>query len=88
MRGVKKIEYRSGPTRIRGRIYIYAGLVRYSADEEAAMMDLYGIDDAACDDLPRGVTIGTVELNDCDGGDWHVRMTRPSASSGDFPRRT
>ena len=23
--------------------------------------------------LPRGVLIGTVELFDCDGGNWHVR---------------
>jgi hypothetical protein len=29
MRGTKKIEYRSGPTKIRGDIYIYASLGRY-----------------------------------------------------------
>jgi len=73
MRGVKKIEYRSGPTKIRGDIYIYASLGRYSADEEAGMLADYGIDDVACDDLPRGVLVGTVELFDCDGGQWHVR---------------
>jgi hypothetical protein len=73
MRGVKKIEYRSGPTRIRGRILIYASLGRYSAADEGEMMKDYGIKDVACADLPRGVLIGSVELFDCDDGDWHVR---------------
>lgn len=73
LRGVKKIEYRSGPTKIRGRILIYASLGRYSAKDEAEMMSDYGIQDVSCDDLPRGVLVGSVELFDCDGGDWHVR---------------
>jgi ASCH domain len=73
MRGVKKIEYRSGPTTIRGRIVIYASLGRYRAEEEVGMMDDYRITDVSCDDLPRGVLIGTVDLYRCDGGDWHVR---------------
>ena len=73
MRGVKQIEYRSRLTKIRGCIHIYASLRRYSADDEAEMMEDYGIDDVACDDLPRGVLIGTVELYDCDGGDWYLR---------------
>jgi hypothetical protein len=37
------------------------------------MMDDYGIKDVSCDDLARGVLIGTVELHDCEGGDWHLR---------------
>ena len=57
MRGVKKIEYRSAPTRIRGTICIYASLGRYSAADEAAWMDKYGIDDVICDELPRGFII-------------------------------
>lgn len=73
MRTVKKIEYRSGPTKIRGRVLIYASLGRYSAREEAEMMDEYGITDITCDELPRGVLVGNVELFECDGGDWHVR---------------
>lgn len=73
MRGVKKTEYRSRSTKIRGRIYIYANLGRYSAEEEASMMNDYGINDVSCDALPRGVIVGTVELHDCDEGDWHVR---------------
>ena len=73
MRGVKTTEFRSAATRIRGRFYIYAALGRYSRADEAEMMAQYGIDDVACDDLPRGLIVGTVELYDCDGGDWHVR---------------
>lgn len=73
LRSVKKIEYRSGPTKIRGRVFIYASLGRYSASDESEMMDEYGIKDVACDELPRGVLVGSVELFDCDGGDWHVR---------------
>src|SRR5262249_50928348 len=38
MRGVKTVEYRSGPTNVRGRVLIYAGLGRYSASDEAEMM--------------------------------------------------
>jgi hypothetical protein len=68
MRGVKKIEYRAGPTKIRGRVYVYACQGRYSAEEEARMMDNYGIKDVGCDELPRGVLIGTIEIHDCDGG--------------------
>ena len=73
MRGVKTTEYRKSPTRVRGRIYIYAALGRYSAAEEAKMMSEYGIEGVSCDDLPRGVIVGTVELYDCDGGEWKVR---------------
>src|SRR6185503_6920218 len=71
LRGVKKIEYRSGPTWIRGRGLIYASLGRSPADAEAEMMAGYGIRDVACDSLPRGVIVGSVELVDCDDGDWH-----------------
>ena len=65
MRGVKTIEYRSRATRIRGQIYIYASLGRYSKEDEAKMMEDYGIDDVLCDDLPQGVIIGKVELYEC-----------------------
>jgi len=73
MRGVKKIEYRSSPTQVRGRIHIYASLGRYTAAKESELMAGYGINDMACDDLPRGVLLGTVELFACDGGEWHLR---------------
>jgi hypothetical protein len=73
MRGIKKIEYRSAATHVRGRVLIYAGLGRYAAAEEAEMMEGYGIKDVSYDDLPRGVLVGTVDLYGCDGGKWYVR---------------
>jgi hypothetical protein len=73
LRGVKKIEYRTRPTKIRGRIHIYAALGRDSVEYESEMMAFYGIKDVACDDLPRGVLVGTVDLFDCDGSEWHLR---------------
>jgi hypothetical protein len=80
MRGVKRIEYRSEATKIRGRILIYASLGRDSAKKESAMMAEYGIEDVACNELHRGVLIGTVELFDCDGGEWHLRKPERAES--------
>jgi len=80
MRGVKTIEYRSAPTKIRGRIFIYASLGRYPVEDEAEMMDEYGIDDIACDQLPRGVLVGTVELYECNGGNWMLREPKREAN--------
>ena len=79
IRGVKKIEYRTRATRIRERIYIYASLGRYSPGVEAEWMSKYGITDVRCEDLPRGVIIGTIELNDCTGSgrDYHWHMSNP-----------
>jgi hypothetical protein len=37
------------------------------------MMGEYGIRDVACNDLPRGVLVGIVDLYDCDGGEWYLR---------------
>jgi ASCH domain len=77
LRGVKRIEYRNRLTHIRGRIFIYAALGRYTAEDEAAMIAGYRIKNCVCDELPRGVLVGTVELCDCTGqGEdfhWHVR---------------
>ena len=77
MRGIKKIEYRSRLTHIRERVHIYAAQGRYLDDLEAEMMADYKIKDVECDDLPRGVLVGPIELCDCtgDGGEyeWHVR---------------
>jgi hypothetical protein len=73
MRGIEQTECRSGPTNIRGRVLIYAALGRFPASKEARMMADYDIKDIACDDLPRGVLVGTVKLYDCDGGEWHLR---------------
>lgn len=74
MQGIKEMEFRSAPTKIRGRIYIYAALGRYPKAVEAAMMEDYGLeDDVNCEELPRGVLVGTVELYDCNGGCWMLR---------------
>lgn len=73
LRGVKTTEFRTKATKIRGRVYIYASLGRYDDDSEREMMAEYGISDMTCDELLRGVLIGTVELYDCNGGDWSVR---------------
>jgi len=77
MRGAKLVEFRSQPTSVRGRIYIYASKSRYSTTEEVEMLERYGIDDIAGDDLPRGVLVGTVDHWNCTGAggnySWHVR---------------
>lgn len=61
MMGLKTEEYRSIPTNIRGRIYIYAS--------NTLEKDLDGIEQTkkSADELPRGVLIGTVEIKDCIG---------------------
>ena len=80
MRGVKAVEFRSLPTNARGRVYVYATIGRFSGGQEAELLERHGIDDVICDDLPRGVLVGTVELWDCTGTDgdyhWHLRHPR------------
>lgn len=78
MRGIKKIEYRSGPTSRRGRILIYASKKRDSAEEERTWLADHGMSDVNCDVLPRGVLIGSVEIFRCDGGEWHLRNPIPA----------
>lgn len=80
LRAVKKIEFRSGLTNVRGRVLIYASPQRYSSEEEQKLMAKYGIADISCDELPRGVIVGSMELYECKrepGGPfpwgWHVR---------------
>jgi hypothetical protein len=77
MRGVKPIEFRSRPTQVRERIYIYASMNHYRIEEEAEILKMYGIEDVTCDVLPRGVLIGTVELWNCTGSgkkyEWSFR---------------
>lgn len=61
IRGVKTIEIRSQPTKIRGTIYVYASKqpARFARAQQTALA--YGID---IDDLPKGVLVGTVEIVD------------------------
>ena len=54
--GVKKYEYRSIPTRIRGRVYIYATLNHFNPRTRH---------------LPRGQILGTVEIIDCQWSERH-----------------
>jgi hypothetical protein len=59
LRGKKKYEYRSRPTKIRGRVYLYAS---YSPGEESywkRMKLLPG-------DLPTGVIVGSIEIVNCE----------------------
>ena len=79
MRGVKIVEKRSQPTEVRGRIYIYASYSRLEAAEEAKLMIEYGIDDRSCDELVRGVILGTVELTNCTGtkGNYKWNLKNP-----------
>lgn len=71
MRGVKKVEYRSRATNVRGRVHIYASM-RPARDEPD-------------DGLPRGVLVGTVEIVDCSllddgsGFGWHLAKPRRAA---------
>ena len=73
MLGEKDTEDRGRATNVRGRIAIYASLsTEYLEDAED-----YGL---SLDKLPRGVIIGTVELFDCDEGDWKLREPKRLAT--------
>lgn len=74
--GQVNVEFRSAPTKVRERIYIYASATATDFERnEAAKLRI------DFDALPRGLLIGTVELVDCDGGSWYVkspqRLDRP-----------
>lgn len=58
MRGTKKFEYRTFPTLIRERVYVYASLGARPREDWRGM----GIEPGS---LPRGVLIGTVEITGC-----------------------
>jgi len=72
MRGIKKIEYRSRPTSIRERVYVYASMSPGPEHE----FDSLGL---SPEDLPTGVLVGTVEITDCQGrpGDYKWHLARP-----------
>jgi hypothetical protein len=78
LRRLKRFEYRTRPTNLRGRIYIYAAM---QEGDPAGYRKLR----CAPEDLPRGVLVGTVEIVNCTGrpGDyrWHLasprRLRRP-----------
>jgi len=58
LRGTKRFEYRSRPTTIRARVYIYASRKPGPTLEFKRMR----IDPG---DLATGVLVGTVEITDC-----------------------
>lgn len=75
LRGTKKVEFRSIPTRIRERIYLYAS--QKPADDPKAWRRVK----AAPGDLPTGVILGSVEIVDCRQGGrkdrFHYILARP-----------
>lgn len=58
LRGTKKHEYRSQPTNIRGRVYLYASLGKGPQSEFKKLKVEPG-------ELPTGLILGTVEVADC-----------------------
>lgn len=78
LRGRKRIEYRSRPTNIRERVYVYACL-------QTAETGAFASARLNADDLPKGVIVGSVEILGCtqngDVYEWHLgmpeRLTRP-----------
>ena len=58
LRGSKKVEYRSRGTRIRGRVFLYAGL----KPGQAPFWRRIGL---APGDLPTGRIVGSVEIVGC-----------------------
>ena len=59
LRGIKTREYRSIPTLIRERVYLYASLTPGDWSE----YDLLGF---SPDDLPRGLLVGSVDILGCE----------------------
>jgi hypothetical protein len=90
LRGCKTLEVRSQRTTIIGRVYVYASSNKRSGEEEAAILQQYGIADLAPTRLLRGMLLGTIELYDCTIEDgcyhWHFRnpekWARPKLPEG------
>jgi hypothetical protein len=72
LRGTKTIEYRSRPTNVRERVYIYAAKNPAPANEWAKIRLRPG-------ELPTGVLVGTVEITNCTGvpGDYNWHLAKP-----------
>jgi ASCH domain len=69
LRGTKRIEYRSMPTRITDQVLIYASATPGPAEEFEKMRIQPG-------DLPTGAIVGAVDIVGCDGWpgyyQWHL----------------
>ena len=59
LRGMKKYEYRSRPTKIREHVYLYASLS--PSKDKKAWKDV----GKSLADLPVGVIVGSVEITGC-----------------------
>ena len=73
LRGKKKYEYRSRPTQIRGRVFLYASLGPGSLEYWKKMKLEPG-------SLPTGLVVGSVEIVDCldDGeGGFKYKLKNP-----------
>lgn len=72
MRGEKRIEYRSRPTNIRGRVYIYASSTPGDEDDFLRIKRKPG-------ELPTGILVGSVEIFNCTkkGNDYHWHLKNP-----------
>lgn len=74
--GLKHFEYRSRPTRRRGRVYLYASKILHEDQTEWQQLRL------TPNDILTGHLIGTVEIIDCDWSEqhrcyrWHLRSPR------------
>lgn len=62
VRGIKSIEVRSQPTRVRGSISIYASKRVSSLDAARVAIEQHRLD---VDRLPKGLLVGTVDVVDC-----------------------
>ena len=71
MLGIKKIEYRSIPTNIRGRVYVYAS--------KTPALEVYKKMKKEPSDFPVGVLVGTVEIIDCKEkpDEYHWKLANP-----------
>ena len=63
LRGKKKAEYRSRPTNIRERVFIYASLAPAASPQAWRQVGKQP------DDLATGAIVGTVEIADCQWSD-------------------
>ena len=81
LRGVKKIEYRSRPTRLIGEpFYIYAAR-KPGPGEEFAVID--------CEpgDLPTGLIVGTAIITRCERNNGHYEWHLSDVHRIDTPRK-
>lgn len=72
--GIKRYEYRSRPTQIRGRVYIYAS--------SKPRLDVsWRTIKKKPEDLPMGMIVGSVEIIDCkyfkSSGDYGYKLKNP-----------